>query len=802
MLARLRDVEQQLCTTATAVKLHLRLLEREQEVIGWTEIAALALVCGSIQQMQSEVSTSTTEILSLARKNLAGQEADEGDTETEDEDDGIENCQVKMEIISEEPIQSLQTEVEGEEKVTVKVEESRSGEARDERDHADDETGEQRSDNETHDVDVEMTDTVTVDERNETDTVEDEGGCLGDEDTAGDEGIHELEKPTAQRNDETVDGETPDLVAEAKDGGCVTVESTNSEEKVMMELNDAQNETKTAREECNADEVAPTSLNLYLVSENTSERQSDAENKAPVLMAAMTTLGESNNESKGISDTEKEVKQVPADATVMIEKDGNDAKKTEERKTDGTNALLETRIAKMKWWETNVNLLERTTFCDMFQTGKANAEVVNTFIASTTDMTLAALSRDPNLNSRLWIERVVKGLNHILDISTEPELIQLLAPIRESSLNLQQYCAAQYPNYLMDMHNDTLRTELEWYQLTLICESLTTWIKQLLPGHDQFAVSYLAQAIQRLGAFDSQFPKRIPVELLENLISMVQNTKLRHNARSHDDNSSISQRTEMIEANSDGNQHAEMNHIYTTDASTNAHDESPRSIHSTERSVVHDKPTAVIIHCVKDSSLNMKPVSEVQREKDLKIYIDKAKREAATTINNFQRSIKTGNCTTEATLHFRNIFTRMVSIITSNDSKYFRRRWIEQMVATCNSILESSEGVELAQNLAPLKPCCSKLQKYSSLHFPDYLVDMLNDVKTIDATPKMNDRKLTLMLRRILNQLRYDCIEYSKKRNAGVGEVRSEEKWKQLMVICEKITGCVKQIPPEEEYVQ
>ncbi|KAI9991598.1 hypothetical protein PInf_016892 [Phytophthora infestans] len=109
MLSRLEDVEQQLWTAATAIKLHLRLLKGEHEAIGWAEIAALALVCGRIEQVQSELRDSTTEILSLARISLAGggsregegheaeRDSEDGDTETEDEAEEKEDIKVATE---------------------------------------------------------------------------------------------------------------------------------------------------------------------------------------------------------------------------------------------------------------------------------------------------------------------------------------------------------------------------------------------------------------------------------------------------------------------------------------------------------------------------------------------------------------------------------------------------------------------------------------------------------------------------------------------------------------------------------
>lgn len=70
----------------------MRGLKSEREHIGWAQIAALALVCGRIEQVQSELRQSTTEILALARRSLAGGDAtNKGeDTETEDEDENAE----------------------------------------------------------------------------------------------------------------------------------------------------------------------------------------------------------------------------------------------------------------------------------------------------------------------------------------------------------------------------------------------------------------------------------------------------------------------------------------------------------------------------------------------------------------------------------------------------------------------------------------------------------------------------------------------------------------------------------------
>ncbi|KAE9334359.1 hypothetical protein PF008_g14005 [Phytophthora fragariae] len=111
-LARLQDVERQLCTAATAVQLHLRGLEGEREHIGWAEIAALAIVCGRIEQVQNELSQSTVEILALARKSVAGGgSTDTGEeTETEDENEDVELEDAQR--LKDEPSQAEEAEAQ------------------------------------------------------------------------------------------------------------------------------------------------------------------------------------------------------------------------------------------------------------------------------------------------------------------------------------------------------------------------------------------------------------------------------------------------------------------------------------------------------------------------------------------------------------------------------------------------------------------------------------------------------------------------------------------------------------------
>ncbi|KAE9090457.1 hypothetical protein PF010_g18579, partial [Phytophthora fragariae] len=90
----------------------LRGLEGEREHIGWAEIAALAIVCGRIEQVQNELSQSTVEILALARKSVAGGgSTDTGEeTETEDENEDVELEDAQR--LKDEPSQAEEAEAQ------------------------------------------------------------------------------------------------------------------------------------------------------------------------------------------------------------------------------------------------------------------------------------------------------------------------------------------------------------------------------------------------------------------------------------------------------------------------------------------------------------------------------------------------------------------------------------------------------------------------------------------------------------------------------------------------------------------
>ncbi|RLN49716.1 hypothetical protein BBJ29_004807 [Phytophthora kernoviae] len=98
LVTRLRDVEHQLWQAATAVKLHLKLLNASPRYHNDVAVAAdqVQALVTSIEQVQNELQVSTTEMLSLAKKfdtkedNHNDDIADSEETETEDDEEGVE----------------------------------------------------------------------------------------------------------------------------------------------------------------------------------------------------------------------------------------------------------------------------------------------------------------------------------------------------------------------------------------------------------------------------------------------------------------------------------------------------------------------------------------------------------------------------------------------------------------------------------------------------------------------------------------------------------------------------------------
>ncbi|KAG6967478.1 hypothetical protein JG688_00006294 [Phytophthora aleatoria] len=89
---------------------------------------------------------------------------------------------------------------------------------------------------------------------------------------------------------------------------------------------------------------------------------------------------------------------------------------------------------------------------------------------------------------------------------------------------LRQDCTNYSTQHTVD--GCILRIEERWEDLAVICDQIATWTKQISPGHEQLPADYLTHTIQCLGAFEAQFPNRIPVKLLENIISMAQKTMI------------------------------------------------------------------------------------------------------------------------------------------------------------------------------------------------------------------------------------------------------------------------------------
>jgi hypothetical protein len=85
------------------------------------------------------------------------------------------------------------------------------------------------------------------------------------------------------------------------------------------------------------------------------------------------------------------------------------------------------------------------------------------------------------------------------------------------------------------------------------------------------------------------------------------------------------------------------------------------------------------------------------------------------------------------------------------------------MVRGCNSIFDKVGNPEWEEELYPLKANCAQLQQSCRAHFPDYLQDMLNDIKLVDRiqeTSGLESRECILVLRRLANQRRHDCFSY------------------------------------------
>ncbi|KAG3029964.1 hypothetical protein PC121_g8480 [Phytophthora cactorum] len=506
-------------------------------------IVSIASVVVVFEQVQSELRHSTTEILSLARKSLAGgcgreedneeeRKEEDGDTETEDETEEMDN--VKLEARRADNIdetygglrasaaETLIGQEDGEEemgeKVEVKVEQPEVN-SRNDDDAAVENDGRKGR--------TEQRVVIT----NETDV--DEGATLcGDEESA-----LEIQgtKTSDARNDTT---EVEASMYNQNDANHRTSDVAN-----------ADSEEKKARECVAETKDTESGADVAISSEKTGRqgRGGEINEDIPALHDTKTVQGEEDEvtEAGATSNIGTQVKQTHSPANLMME-DTNchkseETEGSEENKEPGAKAGAKTPRSE-------------STGCvdeEMKQTVEVEATRADAKLPVASD--------------------VGSGLNYIFKITTKPDLVQALAPVRKTSLELQQYCAAQFPDYLQDMRNDLrsieylqqrggldssglassvrllldqlrqdctnystqhtvggciLRNEERWEDLAVICDQIAMWTKQISPGHEQLPADYLTHTIQCLGAFEAQFPNRIPVKLLENIISMAQKTMI------------------------------------------------------------------------------------------------------------------------------------------------------------------------------------------------------------------------------------------------------------------------------------
>ncbi|ETL26717.1 hypothetical protein L916_19650 [Phytophthora nicotianae] len=628
MLSRLEDVEQQLWTAATAIKLHLRLLKGDREAIGWAEIAALALVCGRIEQVQSELRNSTTEILSLARKSLAGgggreeeneRECEDGDTETEDEAEEMESVNVETRggDSVDETFERLHTDAEdmliGEEQ----REEERYKEVEVKMEHSD--VPSRLDEDAESDVKAERTEhqnTIEEDDdrqKNDAENVENEEVTLCEEENMIESGVKmeqlrqstdaidarnesvlsscEQTKPIHKLTDEANESveeqiadkrsgneqkEAHECAAEAKGVECGAEVAISGEKTEIQEDIPAQHHTEAVQEEYKVEENEAPATSVaasQFIEAHTSvdtdnanchpdeDTNSDAKSQEPLAKAdaKASTSGSSScvDEAKAAVGMET----TRAVATLPIATDAGERERT---------TCVQARMAKLKVCEQFVKWINAAKIRRVLQTGTASVKTVKSLEATVTRVASIATSSNSNLSSRLWIERMVAGLTHIFKITTKPELIQALIPVRKICSQLQQYCTANFLDYLQDLQNDLRRieylqqkgeldssglitsvrflldqlrqdctnystqhtvdgcisrTEKQWKTLALVCDQIATWMKQIPPNQEKLPVDYLTLSLQSLGAFEARFPNRIPVKLLENIISMAQKTK-------------------------------------------------------------------------------------------------------------------------------------------------------------------------------------------------------------------------------------------------------------------------------------
>ncbi|KAG7402290.1 hypothetical protein PHYBOEH_003549 [Phytophthora boehmeriae] len=486
LLTRLRDVEHQLWQASTAVKLHLKLLgassgDRNDVAVAVEQVQTLVT---SIEQVQHELQSSTTEILSLARKmtirdgNDIEEVADGEETETEDEDEEEENFQPKQE--PEEPSE-----------VPEQVEQS-----------------------------AEEGETLTL------------GGAF--------EFLKTLQvEPEAVDLSRDIDEEQETVAQQVEQElGVMTVEDGRSDTKHVddEEIRDIHEAQATGDEEREVVTVEKTSdihsLN-YVNAESIQQNHDGGEN---VFMETEPVVIKNNED-------EEEEGEVLAVEEKAVTSETNTISSTE----------LRAQIAAIRRSAMSMTIdYERR-----LQAGNCSVEDATAFSRDITTMTSVVTRYRSKYCRRLWIEQIVGMLTWILEGVKKPELLQALEPARDSCVQLQQYCKAQYPNYLQDLLYDVttvkaleqenaldssnlgsflqlfvdqlrfdclehsskvtmtgidLRSEEQWGNVNTICEQLIALINQADGQH--ITVESARETILVLREFDKRFPTRIPAELL------------------------------------------------------------------------------------------------------------------------------------------------------------------------------------------------------------------------------------------------------------------------------------------------
>lgn len=102
-----------------------------------------------------------------------------------------------------------------------------------------------------------------------------------------------------------------------------------------------------------------------------------------------------------------------------------------------------------------------------------------------------------------------------------------------------------------------------------------------------------------------------------------------------------------------------------------------------------------------------------------------------------------------------------------------RRIWIERMVESLSGVLENARG---QRELTPVRESCCRLQQYCNDQFPNYLEDMLKDVKIIQKLREENTESSGKgLVHRVLEELRLDCTNYAAIQSLKITKPRTEQ---------------------------